>query len=292
MELSSVLQIAINGVAIGAIYALVALGLVLAYKATEVLNFAHGDLLMLAAFTAWGLIAVGGLPFWLAFALTIAVVAAIGYLLEAQVMRRIVGQPQFAGVMLTLGVAFMLRGLVSMGFGPQERKYETPFSGSATRLGAVVINDLSLAIIGAALLVTVMLYVFVTRTQIGVAIQAASQNQLAAFLCGVRVKRLNSVVWALAGGLAAMAGVLLAPVTLVDISLWFVVLKAMAALVLGGFGSAPGAVVGGLLIGVIEQFAGVYGPDGAKDIAAYLVLIVVLTFAPHGLLGEAHGRRV
>ncbi len=290
--MTQVLQLATNGVAIGAIYALVALGLVLAYKATEVLNFAHGDLLVLGAFSAWGLIAVAGWPFWPALIAAAAIVSIVAYLLEARVMRRIAGQPQFAGVMLTLGIAFMLRGLVSMGFGPEERKYDTPFSGRNTELAGVVVTDLSLAIIAIALVVTLALYLFLTRTATGVAIQAASQNQRAAFLCGIRVKRLTSLVWAIAGALAALAGVLLAPVTLVDTSLWFVMLKAMAALVLGGFGSAPGAIVGGLLIGLIEQFTGVYGPDGAKDIAAYVVLIAVLVFWPHGLLGEAHGRRV
>jgi branched-chain amino acid transport system permease protein len=291
-ELAQLTQIVINGIALGSIYALVALGLVLAYKSTEVLNFAHGDLLMLSAFVAWGFISLAALPFWFAFLATVVVMATLGYVLESQVMRRIVGQPQFAGVMLTLGVAFMLRGLVSMSFGPQERKYDTPFSGRTTHLGNVVVSDLSLLIVAVALLVTLLLYFFFTRTQVGVAIQASSQNQLAAFLCGIRVKRLNSIVWAISGALAALAGVLLAPVTLVDISLWFVVLKAMAALVLGGFGSAPGAIVGGLLIGVIEQLTGVYGPDGSKDIVAYVVLIAVLAIAPHGLLGEAHGRRV
>jgi branched-chain amino acid transport system permease protein len=102
----------------------------------------------------------------------------------------------------------------------------------------------------------------------------------------------NSLVWALGGVTAAFAGVLLAPITMVDISLWFVTLKALSALVLGGFGSIPGAIVGGLLIGLIEQYAGVYMPDGTKDIVAYLVLIGVLIVRPHGLLGEAHGRRV
>ena len=111
--------------------------------------------------------AVAGWPFWAALAATLALVALIGYLLESQVMRRIAGQPQFAGVMLTLGIAFMLRGLVSMGFGPQERKYETPFSGHTTRLGEVVVTDLNLAIVAVAIAVTVALYLFLTRTAVG-----------------------------------------------------------------------------------------------------------------------------
>lgn len=291
-QLTQILQLAVNGIALGSIYALVALGLVLSYKATEVLNFAHGDLVMLAAFTGWGLISVAGLPFWLAMPATIAIVALTSWLLEAKVMRIIVGQPQFAGVMLTIGLAFMIRGAVSMGFGPESRNYATPWSGKTTQAGGVVIADLNLVIVAAALLVTLALFWFLKRTALGVAVQAASQNQLAAYLSGIRVKRLNSLVWAISGAIAAICGLLLAPITLVDIGLWFVMLKAMAALVLGGFGSVPGAIVGGLLIGLVEQFSGVYGPEGFKDIAAYVVLIAVLVLWPRGMLGEAHGRRV
>jgi branched-chain amino acid transport system permease protein len=281
-------QLTLNGVAVGAIYALVALGIVLIYKATEVLNFAHGDLLVVSAFCAWGLIVVLGLPFWLALLLTVLVVALLAYALDALVIRRIAGQPQFAGVMLTIALAFMIRGLVSMGFGPESRNYPTPWSNQTTHIGALAVADLQLMILAASLLVTLVLYGFFRFTRLGVAMQAASQNQLAAYLNGVQVKRVNS----LGGITAAVAGVLLAPITLVDISLWFVTLKALSALVLGGFGSVPGAIVGGLLIGVIEQYAGVYMPDGSKDIVAYLVLIVVLFVRPRGLLGEAHGRRV
>ena len=286
------IQLAINGISTGAIYSLVALGLVLAYRATEVLNFAHGDLLMLAAFTAWALIEVAGLPFWAAVPVTIAAVALVSWLLDQRVMRIIVGQPQFAGVMLTIGLAFMIRGAVSMGFGPESRTYATPWTGKTTRVGGLVIADLNLVIIVSALLVTLALFYFLRRSALGIAVQAASQNQLAAYLSGIRVKRLNSLVWGLSGAISATGGLLLAPIALVDIGLWFVMLKAMAALVVGGFGSVPGAVVGGLVIGLVEQFSGVYGPEGFKDIAAYCVLIAVLVVYPRGILGEAHGRRV
>lgn len=285
-------QLTVNGIAVGAIYALVALGLVLIYKATEVLNFAHGDLLVVAAFSAWGLVAVAGWPFWAAMAATVAIVALLAYGLDAFIVRRIAGQPQFAGVMLTIALAFMLRGAVSMAFGPQSRNYATPWSNHSTRIGGIAIADLQLVIVAAALLVTLALVLFFRGTRLGVAMQAASQNQLAAYLNGVPVKRVNSLVWGLGGVTAAVAGVLLAPITLVDTSLWFVTLKALSALVLGGFGSVPGAILGGLLIGLIEQYAGVYLPGGSKDVAAYLVLIAVLLVRPHGLLGEAHGRRV
>jgi branched-chain amino acid transport system permease protein len=286
-QIAQILQLALNGAAIGSIYALVALGLVMTYKATEVLNFAHGDLLMASAFIGWGLITVVGLPFWLAVLLTVIIAAVVGYLLDAYVLRIIVGQPQFAGVMLTIALAFMIRGGVSMAFGPTSRTYATPWDGKTTKIGSVVITDLNLVIVAAALVVTALLFWFLRRTALGTAVQAASQNQLAAYLCGIKVKTLNSLVWAIAGGIAAVCGLLLAPIALVDIGL-----KALAALVLGGFGSMPGAIIGGLMIGMIEQFAGVYLPDGFKDVMAYLVLIAVLVIWPRGLLAEAHGRRV
>jgi branched-chain amino acid transport system permease protein len=291
-ELVTNLQLLLNGMATGAIYALVALGLVITYKATEVLNFAHGDVLMASAFMAWAFIVQWGLPFWLAALLTTAFAAVLAWQIDARVMRRIVGQPQFAAVMLTIAVAFMLRGLVSMVFGPESRSYPTPWTQQSTQIGALVVSDLNLVILAAALVLTVVIYGFLTRTALGVSIQAASQNQLAAYLSGIRVKRVTSLVWALAGAISGVCGLLLAPIALVDISLWIVVLKALAALVLGGFGSIPGAILGGLLLGVIEQFAGVYLPDGSKDVTAYVVLIATLVLWPRGLLGEAHGRRV
>jgi branched-chain amino acid transport system permease protein len=291
-EIAQFVQLAFNGMAIGAIYALVALGLVLTYKATEVLNFAHGDVLMASAFIGWGLIVGLGWPFWLAALTTVLLAAALSWFIDARVMRIIVGQPQFAGVMLTIAIAFMLRGLVSMAFGPDSRTYPTPWTGHKTHFGSVVISDLSLVVMAAAMLITLALFWFLRKTNLGVAIQAASQNQLAAYLSGIRVKRVTSLVWAISGAIAAVCGLLLAPTALVDIGMWVVMLKALAAAVLGGFGSVPGAIVGGLLLGLIEQFSGVYLPDGFKDAMAYLVLIGVLILWPRGLLGEAHGRRV
>ncbi len=285
-------QVTVNGFAVGAIYALVAMGIVLIHKATEVLNFAHGDMLVLSAFSAWALIHHAGLPFWLVVPMVALGVGAFAYGLDALIVRRIAGQPQFAGVMLTIALAFMIRGAVSMGFGTESQSYDTPWSGQTTQVAGVTVGDLSLVIMGVALLIAGLLWAFFRHTRLGVAMQAASQNQLAAHLNGVRVKRLNSLVWALAGVTAAIAGMFLAPISLVDTSLWLITLKALAAIVLGGFGSLPGAVLGGVLIGLIEQYAGVYMPDGFKDIAPYVVLIGVLILRPRGILGDAHGRRV
>ena len=290
--LETFLQVTVNGFAVGAIYALVALGIVLIYKATEALNFAHGDILVLGAFSAWALIVGLGLPFWAALLLVTLAMAVFSYGLDALVIRRIAGQPQFAGVMLTIALAFMIRGAVSMGFGAESQSYRTPWSGQSVQVFGIGIANLSLMIMAVVAMITLALWAFFRWTRLGIAMQAASQNQLAAYLNGVKVKRLNSMVFALGGATAAIAGIFLAPISLVDTSLWLVTLKALAAIVLGGFGSIPGAILGGILIGLIEQYAGVYLPHGFRDIAAYLVLILVLVLRPRGILGEAHGRRV
>ncbi len=288
-------QLAVNGVAVGSIYALVALGLVLTYKATEVLNFAHGDLLMSAAFIGLGTDGGrSGCRSGRGARSRSRSSRRSATLIDAAVMRRIVGQPQFAGVMLTIAHRLHAARRGQHGLRAASRaSYATPWTGQTTAFGGVVVADLNLVILGDGAAG------HARRCSLSCAARGSAwrsrrprrtSSRLICVACAV--KRINSLVWAIAGALAALCGVLLAPMALVDISLWFVVLKAMAALVLGGFGSIAGAIVGGLLIGLVEQFAGVYVPDGIKDIVAYVVLIVVLVVWPRGLLGEAHGRRV
>jgi len=282
----------LNGVAVGCIYGLVALGFVLIYKATELVNFAHGDLLMLGAFTCYMLVVWYGVPYWLAFALAVAMVAAFGAVLDATVLRRVIGQPQFALVMLTIGLASMFRSFASITWGSEIYTLPTPFSAKATRIGGVSVSHEYVSIIVGTVLLCGVLYAFFTFTRAGVAMQAASQNQLAAYYMGIPVKRMFSLIWAISAGVAAIAGVLLAPVSLIDINLGFIGLKAFAAAVLGGFGSIPGALVGGVTIGLIELFSGVYLPQGFKDVAAYVALLVVLAVRPQGMFGTVGRKKV
>ncbi len=287
-----VVQQAVNGLAVGCIYGLVALGFVLIYKASEVVNFAQGDLLMVGAFLAWTFIAVAGLDYWLGGLLAIVATGAIGFLLDRHIMRPIIGQPQFAGIMLSIGLAFTLRGVASMVWGAEERSFATPFTQKTTTIAGVVVSDVSLSIIVGTAVLAAGLFAFFRYSSLGVAMQAASQNQLAAYLMGIPVKTINSMVWGLSAGVAAAAGLLVAPVLLVDTNLWIVVLKGFAAAVLGGFGSIPGAVVGGMLIGVAEQMVGVYLDPTSKGITAYVVLLAVLLAYPKGLFGREAGKRV
>ena len=276
----------------GCIYGLVALGFVLIYKATELVNFAQGDLLMLGAFTCYMLVVWYGVGYWLAFVLAVAAVAVFGAVLDATVLRRVIGQPHFALVMLTIGLAAMFRAFASITWGSEIYTLPTPFSAKATRIGGVAVSHEYVSIIVGTVLLCGALYAFFTFTRVGVAMQAASQNQLAAYYMGIPVKRMFSLVWAISAGVAAIAGVLLAPVSLIDINLGFIGLKAFSAAVLGGFGSIPGALVGGVTIGLIELFSGVYLPQGFKDVAAYVVLLLVLAVRPQGMFGTVGRKKV
>ena len=287
-----VLQLVLNGLAVGCIYGLVALGFVLIYKATELVNFAQGDFMMLGAFTCYMFVIWYGLGYWLAFALAVAAVALFGAALDATVLRRVLGQPQFAVVMLTIGLGAIFRSFASITWGSEIYTLPTPFSAKATMIRGVSVSHEYVAIIVGTVVLCAALFVFFRRTRVGVAMQAASQNQLAAYYMGIPVKRMFSLIWAISAGVAAIAGVLLAPVSLIDINLGFIGLKAFAAAVLGGFGSIPGALVGGVTIGLIELLSGAYLPHGFKDVAAYVVLLLVLAIRPQGMFGTVGRKKV
>jgi branched-chain amino acid transport system permease protein len=290
--LDIVLQLVLNGLAVGCIYGLVALGFVLIYKATELVNFAQGDFMMLGAFTCYMFVIWYGLGYWLAFALAVAAVALFGAALDATVLRRVLGQPQFAVVMLTIGLGAIFRSFASITWGSEIYTLPTPFSAKATMIRGVSVSHEYVAIIVGTVVLCAALFVFFRRTRVGVAMQAASQNQLAAYYMGIPVKRMFSLIWAISAGVAAIAGVLLAPVSLIDINLGFIGLKAFAAAVLGGFGSIPGALVGGVTIGLIELLSGAYLPHGFKDVAAYVVLLLVLAIRPQGMFGTVGRKKV
>ncbi len=290
--LIELIQLAVNGIAVGCIYGLIALGFVLIYKATEMVNFAQGDLMMLGAFVAYTLISGLGLPYWLGLLGAVIIMAVLGYLLDAVLLRPVIGQPQFAIVMLTIGLGFILRAAAGFIWGHDPLSFETPFSGKVVNAGGVVIATENLAIIFGTVVLCIILYAFFRFTRLGVAMQAASQNQLAAYYMGIPVKRIFSMIWALSAGVAAVAGILLAPKFLIDPNMGFLGIKAFAAAVLGGFGSIPGALLGGLVIGVIEQIAGVYGPPGSHETAAYLALLLVLVLKPGGIFAQIGRKKV
>ncbi|MCS5626810.1 MAG: branched-chain amino acid ABC transporter permease [Planctomycetes bacterium] len=287
-----VLQLLISGISQGCVYGLIALGFVLIYKATEMVNFAQGDLMMFGAFIAFTFLNEFDWPFVPGVLVTLALMAAIGVLLERVLLRPMLGEPPFAVLMLTIGLGFILRALAGATWGNEPRALTTPFAGGVFRVGELVIGYENLAIVAGTALLCGLLFLFFRYTRLGIAMQAASQNQLAAFYVGIPVKRIFALVWGLSAVIAAAAGILVAPVSLIDPLMGFVGIKAFAAAIVGGFGSLPGAIIGGLIVGIAEQFAGLYLPAGFANTTAYLILLAMLFVRPEGIFATLQRKKV
>jgi len=286
------LQVMITGLGQGCLYGLIALGFVLIYKATEIVNFAQGDLLMMGAFFAVAYAGIPGMPFWLAFLLTIVSMAVFGYLLDMLVVRSMIGESQFSVIILTISIGFILRSVAGGIWGADVLSLETPYSGEMANFGGLVIGQEYLVVIAGTIILSLTLYLFFRYSSLGIAMQAASQNQLAAYYMGIPVKRVFSLIWAISALVAAVAGTLMAPISLVSPQMGFIGIKAFAAAVIGGFGSLPGALIGGLIIGSSEQLAGTYLPTGFQEISAYIIMFLVLTVRPQGLFAQIQQKKV
>jgi branched-chain amino acid transport system permease protein len=223
-----------------------------------------------------------------------------GMALERVVLRPLLGQPAFTVVMVTIGIGYLARGLVTMipEWGTDTHVLPVPYKDEIVSIGGngveggLILSMEHVVIIVVTALLILGLYLLFKHTKIGIAMQATSQNQLAAFYMGIPVRRINMLVWGISAAVSACAGLLLAPITFVHANMGFIGLKAFPAAVVGGFGSIPGALVGGLIIGVVETLAGFYLPEGFKDIAAYIVVLVMLAVKPNGLFGENLRKKV
>jgi branched-chain amino acid transport system permease protein len=288
------LQLVISGIAQGCIYGLIALGFVLSYKATETVTFAQGEMMMLGAFGGLACMTMLNFPFWLAILCSVVAMAIVGVLLERVVIRPVLGQPAFSIVMLTIGIGYLARGLITMipVIGTETHTMPVPYKDQIWKVGELILNLEHLVIIAVTAVLCAALYALFKYSKLGVAMQASSQNQLAAYYMGIPVRKLNGLVWGLSAAVAALAGILLAPITFVHANLGFIGLKAFPAAVVGGFGSLPGAIVGGLVIGIVESLSGFYLPEGFKDIAAYVVVLLMLMLKPNGLFGEKLRKKV
>ncbi len=288
------MQLVLSGLAQGCIYALVALGFVLIYKATETISFAQGDLMMLGAFFGFICMNFVGAPYWVALIISVVTSFALGRLLELAVVRPILGQPALSVVMLTIGIGYVARALITMipVIGIETHAMAAPYRGRLFEFAGLRLAAEQAVVIAATVTLCAALYLMFRFTKLGIAMQATSQNQIAAYYMGIPVRRLNNLIWGIATAVSALAGMLLAPMTFVHVNMGFIGLKALPAAVIGGFGSLPGAVVGGLLIGVVESLAGFYLPLGIKDIAAYVVVLAMLIIRPTGLFGEQLRKKV
>jgi branched-chain amino acid transport system permease protein len=282
----------VSGLATGCIYALVALGFVLIFKATDVVNFAQGEFIMASGFISYTLLIWYGLPYWLVLLITIPLSGVMGVVLERVVVRPIMDAPIFSIVIATIGASTIMRSSAGIVYGYDVLPLPTIFSKDPIRLGVFNFTMMDLGVIGSSVLIMLLLYLFFQRTKTGMAMRATAQSQVAARLMGVSVRRIFSVTWAISAGISGVAGVLIAPIIYLDPNLGVIGVKAFAGAVLGGFGSIPGAIVGGILLGILENLSGYFFNAGIKQVSTYILLILVLIVKPSGLFGAAAMRKV
>ncbi|HAT31559.1 MAG TPA: branched-chain amino acid ABC transporter permease [Janthinobacterium sp.] len=293
-------EVLIGGLLSGVMYALMALGFVLIYKASGVFNFAQGAMVFFAALSCAGLVDDFGLPLWLAIALTMALMVALALAIERVVLRPLLNQPEITLFMATIGLAYFIEGLAQLIWGAQVRKLDLPIEDVpiAWLLARYDINvsqfDVAAAAV-CALLVTALALLF-SHTRIGRALRAVADDHQAAQAVGIPLRRIWAVVWSLAGMVALVAGLLWGARNGVQFALTFVALKALPVLILGGFTSVPGAMAGGLIIGAAEKLAEVYlGPlvgGGIEGWFPYALALLFLLLRPEGLFGEKIIRRI
>ena len=280
-------QQVLNGLATGSVYSLVALGLTLIYGTMQVPNFAHGHLYMLGAYVSYTLVTTAGLNYWAAMAVSIVVLSAVGAGLERLVFRPLRGAPHLNSMIAALGVMLFLEAAAQIIWGEEFRHMDSPYPGVASVFGLLV-TEHRLILIGAAAVLMVGLLLFLTRTVAGSAIRATAQNAEGALLVGIDTNRVAMMTFAISAALAAVAGSLIAPISLVYPSMGtMITLKAFAIVVVGGMGSVPGALAGGYLLALAESLGGTYLSATYQDLVAFVVLALVFTFKPSGLFREA-----
>jgi branched-chain amino acid transport system permease protein len=285
------LQQIFSGLAAGSIYASLALALVMIYRATDLVNFAQGEMAMFSTYIAWTLVNAG-LPFWLAFLITLAASFAGGMIIERVVIRPVENAPVLAAVVVTIGLLLIFNSVAGWIYSYTVQDFPSPFPDRPVFGALMTTRDLS--VIGVTLLMLVLLFAFFRFTPIGLAMRAAAQNPASARLCGIRVGRMLAIGWGLAAMIGATAGVMVAPVLFLDPNMMGgVLIYAFAGALLGGITSPIGAVVGGLIVGVTENLVGTYLiASQLKLTVAFALIILVLVFRPNGLFGTAVVRRV
>ncbi len=287
------LQLVLSGIAQGSIYALVALGMTVVFRATGVVNFAHGEFFMLGAFSVYVLVNIAGLPFAAAAPLAIVLLFFTGMLVERLLVRPIALSPHIILAMMTVAVSYLFRGVASVLWGREVLPMPPVFSFPPMEFGDLIITAQDLIIGAITLLLVAVFFVFFHRSKFGRIAQAASATPRGATLVGINVDAFSRNMWGIAAALGAIAGILVAPITLLYPDMGAqVLIRAFAAMTLGGFGNLGGAVLGGLIMGVLEQLAGGYVSSALIDIFAYIVIIAVLLVRPQGLFGRAEVVRV
>ncbi len=285
-------QLVVSGLATGCIYALVALGLTLIYKATEHVNFAQGEMAMVGAFLGYTLYTDLHLPVALAVVGAVVLSGVVGLVIQFVVIRPAASQPHFNVFIITMGLSIVLRSLAGLVWSHDEFPFPGLFPVRSVAIGPVVVTPLNLGTIAVAVGIMVGLFAFFRYTRHGVAMRAVCERPEAAQLMGVEVRRVFAAVWVLSAAVSGLAGALIAPVLNLSTHMGAVVIPAFAAAILGGWGSFPGAIAGGMALGVIENLAGGYLAGQIKNMVPFLVVLGVLVVRPQGFLGEKEIQKV
>jgi branched-chain amino acid transport system permease protein len=290
--MAELLQFVSSGLTVGAIYALVALGFTLIYKASDIINFAQGEFVMLGGMTTV-FVAQAGVPLPFAAAIAVITTTVIGVALHRFAIEPARGATPVALIMITIGASIFLRGTAQIVFDRRFHSLPPLFGADPIQFGGAAILPQSLVVLAGAAVIVVMLWLFIERTIFGKAVIATAANRLAARLIGVDTRRIVAFSFAVSAAIGAIAGVLITPITLTSYDAGtLLALKGFAAAMLGGIGSAPGAVVGGVLIGMFEALAAGYLSSNYKDAVAFLIILVVLVAIPQGLFGRTKIERV
>jgi branched-chain amino acid transport system permease protein len=289
-------QLLLSGLIVGSIYGLVALGFVLIYKATNVVNFAQGEIMMLGAYFCYFLISSYQIHFIPAFLITLMFSSTLGILIELAILRPLVGKSTFSVIMVTVGLSTLLRSVVGLIWGHDHYIFPSPFSHDAIHFFGLVVLPVELATMGAALVLFAGCFFFFRFSKLGIAMRATASNQKYAFLMGISVRKIFSLSWVMASVVASIGGILFASISILDSNMSFIGLKVFPAVVLGGIDSIAGAVIGGLVVGLTESMAGgylsqVFG-SGVKELSAFFVLLLALMIRPYGLFGKKEIIRV
>ncbi|MEW5722135.1 MAG: branched-chain amino acid ABC transporter permease [Thermodesulfobacteriota bacterium] len=287
-------QLLVGGLAIGACYALIALAMVIIYKTSAVLNFAQGEMAMLATFVAYTILADYNVPFLPAVLLTLAFALVLGVVIEFVFLRQAKDPNVLGLIVITLGLEMILYGLAGWKWGPDQRGLPFPISNiEVYKLWDVAVSKISLWVFFTAMALMVLLAVFFKYTKLGVAMKATQQNQTAARIMGIRTKRIHAFTWALSSLVGAVAGLLIASAYPLDVNTMMdPMMKAFAGAVMGGMTSLPGAAVGAELMGVIENLFGGYVSLEFKSVVAFAVIVLVLCFRPSGLFARHFVKKV
>jgi len=286
------LQLTISGLTTGAIYALVALGFVLIYKSSDVINFAQGELLLVGAYVTYFFIVQMGLAWPIGVFLALLVAIVIGVVIERLVLRPMIGEPIISVIMVTIGLASVMRAIVLAIWSPLPRSFPTFIpNGEVMILGVVVSIDRIFAI-GIVLLMLAIFTLFFRRSSQGIAMRAVADDQQAAMSMGISVQRIFALAWSIAAVTATIAGMLLANIVGVSGAISAIGLRVFPVVILGGLDSIPGAIIGGFVIGLLEAWTGGYIGNGLNQVIPFIVLILILMVRPYGLFGQEIIERV